>query len=71
MNDWLDDTLKPLVLGEALLVSGVEGLYRGWQASAAALGRTLSTGAERWQAAIRQMQAPVNFADILKSRTLP
>jgi hypothetical protein len=44
-------------------------LIRRWQASANALGK-LCIGPERWQAAFRQMQAPLNLAEILRSRTI-
>ena len=71
MNHWLNDTLQHLRLGEALMASGVDGLVRGLRAQADAIGE-LCTGAERWQAAIRQIQAPiqatVNLADILRAR---
>ncbi|MGO8828730.1 MAG: hypothetical protein ACLQT5_05745 [Steroidobacteraceae bacterium] len=70
MNHWLDNTWQHLQLGEALIASGVDGLVHGWQASTEALGK-LYPGAERWQAAIRQVQATtVNFADILRARNL-
>jgi hypothetical protein len=69
MSHWLDSTLNHLHLGEALVTGGVERLFEGWHSSAEVIGK-LCTGAERWQAAIRaQMQAPVNVAEILRSRT--
>jgi hypothetical protein len=68
VNHWLNDTLEHLKLGEALIAGGVEGLVHGLQAKAGAIGR-LCTGAERWQAAIRQIQAPLNLADIIRART--
>ena len=69
MNHCLDNTRQHLQLGEALIAGGVDGLVHGWQASTEALGK-LCTGAERWYAAIRQMQASsVNFADILRARS--
>ncbi len=69
MNEWwLDETFEPLEFGEALLQGGVEGLARGWQASTAFIGR-LCTGPERWHAALKQIQAPMNLADILRART--
>ena len=58
------------VIGEALIASGVDQLFRGWQASAEVIGK-VRTGANRWQAVIRQMQSSVNFADILRARALP
>jgi hypothetical protein len=68
MNHWLENPLDHLALGESLIASGVDGLVHGWQASTDALGKLCTTGAERWQAVIRQMQTPVNFADILRAR---
>ena len=71
MNHWLNDTLQHLQLGEALIATGVDGLVHGLRVQADALG-ALCTGAERWQTAIRQIQAPiqatVNLADILRAR---
>jgi len=71
MNHWLNDTLQHLQLGEALIAGGVDGLVHGLRAQADVIGE-LCTGAERWQAAIRQIQAPiqatVNLADILRAR---
>lgn len=64
---WFDKALEQLQLGESLIAGGVDGLYRGWQVSADMLGK-LCTGADRWHAAIRQMQATVNLADILRAR---
>jgi hypothetical protein len=69
MTHALEDVLNRLQLGEQLIAGGVESLVRGWQASTQALGK-LCTGAERWQAALRQMQAPVNLAEILRARTV-
>jgi hypothetical protein len=69
MNHALDSTLQQLPLGEALIASGVEGLFHTWQASTEVIGKLCAGGAERWQAAIRQFQAPVNLADILRART--
>jgi hypothetical protein len=69
MNHALDNALRPLQLGEALITAGVDELYRRWQASASAIGR-LCPAAERWQAVLRQMQAPINLAEILRARTL-
>ena len=65
MTHWLENTVHQLQLGEALIV---DGLYRGWQVPGAVLSK-LCTGAERWQAAIRQFQAPMNLAEILRART--
>ena len=69
MSHWLDNTLRHLQLGETLIPGAVEGLLRGWQAPANVIGK-LCTGAERWQAAIREMQTPLNLAEILRARTL-
>jgi len=69
VNHAFDSTLQHLHLGEALIASGVEGLYHTWQASTDIIGKLCAGGAERWQAAIRQFQAPVNLADILRART--
>jgi len=71
MSDWPDNPLQHLQLSEALIEGGVEGLFHGWQASTADFIGKLCTGAERWQTVIRQIQTPVNFADILRARTLP
>lgn len=70
MNNWLDNTLRHLQLGESLLADGVDGLCQGLQASTDVIGKLCTTGAERWQTVVRQMQAPVNFADILRARAL-
>jgi predicted amino acid racemase len=65
MSHWLDNTLQHLQVGEALI--------QGWQAPAADVIGRLHAGAERWQAAIRQMHATVNatvnLVDILRART--
>jgi hypothetical protein len=72
MSHWLDNTLQHLHVGEAMIAGGVEGLIHSWHAPAADMIGKLSAGAERWQAAIRQMQATatVNLVDILRARTL-
>jgi hypothetical protein len=73
MSHWLDNTLQHLQIGEALIAGGVEGLVHSWHAPAAQVIDKLHAGADRWQAAIRQMQATVNatvnLVDILRSRT--
>ncbi len=70
MKHWLDDTLQHLHFGEALIASSVEGLFKGWHGPAQVIGK-LRTGAERWQAAMRQIQeVPVNLAEILRARTI-
>jgi hypothetical protein len=75
MNNWLEHARKHLEQGEALIqmgeeliTSSVAVLFRDWQNPSIVIDK-LCTGAERWQAAIRQMQAPINVADILRSRT--
>jgi hypothetical protein len=75
MNHWLDNARKQIEQGEALIqmgeeliTSSVAALFRDWQNPAIVIDK-LCTGAERWQAAIRQMQAPITLADILRSRT--
>jgi hypothetical protein len=70
MNHWRANMWQPIEIGEALIASGVDGLFRGWQASAEVIGK-VRTGASRWQEVIRQMHSSVNFADILRSRALP
>lgn len=70
MTNSLENTLRQFELGEELIAEAVDVLVSGWQASTVALGK-LVTGAERWQAAIRQIQAPVNLAEILRARTVP
>jgi hypothetical protein len=69
MNHWLDETLQHIHYGEALIVGGVEDLlHHGRKAGTEAIG-LLRDGAERWHAMIREVQATVNFADILRGRT--
>jgi hypothetical protein len=75
MNNWLEYARKHIEQGEALIqmgeeliTSSVAALFRDWQNPSIVIDK-LCTGAERWQAAIRQMQAPINVADILRSRT--
>ncbi len=75
MNNWLEKTRRHIEqsealiqMGEELITSSVAALLRDWQNPSIVIDK-LCTGAERWQAAIRQMQAPINFADILRSRT--
>ncbi len=55
-------------MGEELITSSVAALFRDWQNPSIVIDK-LCTGAERWQAAIRQIQAPITLADILRSRT--
>jgi len=75
MDNWLEKTRKHIEQGEALIqmgeeliTSSVAALLRDWQNPSIVIDK-LCTGAERWQAAIRQIQAPINLADILRSRT--
>jgi hypothetical protein len=68
MDHWIDSTRRRLQIGEALLVGGVDGLFRGWKASTQVLGK-LRTGADRWHAAIREIHTQVSLADILRRRT--
>jgi hypothetical protein len=70
MNHWLDNTLERFQLRETLIASGVEGLFHGWHASTGVIGKLCTSGAERWQTAVRQIQAPMNLAEILRARTL-
>jgi hypothetical protein len=70
MAHGFDDSWRYGQIGEAFLVGGVDSLLSGWRAPAADVIGRLCTGGERWQAAIRQNQAPVNLADILRSRPL-
>jgi hypothetical protein len=75
MNNWLRDARRHIEQGEALMqmgeeliTSSVAALFRDWQNPSIVIDK-LCTGAERWQAAIRQIQAPITLADILRSRT--
>jgi hypothetical protein len=66
MNNELEDTRG---YGEALLIAGVESLFQGWKASTEMIGKLWDGGAERWQAANRQIQvASVDLAEILRAR---
>jgi hypothetical protein len=69
MGHTFENVLHQVQLGEELIAAGVDELFRRWQASTNAIGK-LCTGAERWQAVLRQMQAPVNLAEILRGRTI-
>jgi hypothetical protein len=69
MRHALNNVLNQLELGEELIADGIDVLVRRWQASATVIGK-LCTGAERWQAALRQIQAPMNLAEILRARTI-
>jgi hypothetical protein len=64
---WFDKALEQIQLGESLISGGVDGLYRGWKASAEVIDK-LRTGMDRWHAVLHEMQATVNLADILRAR---
>ena len=64
---WFDKAIEQLQFGESLISEGVDGLYRGWKVSAEAIGK-LCSDRDRWHAAIHEMQATVNLADILRAR---
>jgi hypothetical protein len=69
MNHWLDDMLQQIPFGEARIVGSVEELLdHGRKAGTEAIG-WLRDGADRWHTMIRQVQATVNLADILRART--
>jgi len=70
MNDVLYNTLRQhLQRGDAFIAGGVNALIHSWRASADVIGKLCSGDAERWHAAVRQIQAPLNFAEILRART--
>jgi hypothetical protein len=69
MHKTLYNTLQHLQRGDALITNGLNGLFQSWQASTEVIGKSCTGHAARWQAAIRQFQAPVNLADILRART--
>lgn len=71
MNHWLEDTWRHLQIGKTLSASGFDALVRGWRQTSTTVIGKLSTGAERWQATVRQIQASANFADALRERTNP
>lgn len=68
-QSWFDRALAQLQLGESLLAGGVDGLQRGWQVSAQAIGK-LCSAPDRWHQKIHEIQATVNLADILRARTV-
>jgi hypothetical protein len=68
MEHAFENLMHRLQLGEELLGAGAEELFRRWRASTQAIGK-LCAGTDRWQAAFRQMQAPINLAEILRART--
>jgi hypothetical protein len=73
MSYALGKVLHPLQIGEELIADGIGALVKHWQASTTVIGK-LCTGADRWQAALRQIQTqlttPVNLPEILRSRTI-
>jgi hypothetical protein len=69
MNDVFYKTLQHLHRGDVLITNGVNGLIHSWKASTEVIGKLCTGHAERWQATIRKIQAPVNLAEILRSRT--
>jgi hypothetical protein len=77
MKRAFDTVLHQLQAGEELIAAGVDQLSRRWQASATFIGK-LCAETDRWQSALRKMQAPVNktqapinLAEILRARTAP
>jgi hypothetical protein len=71
MQTWLDQTRQHIAKGENFISSNVSALFRGWQPLIlpAVVIDTLCTGAERWQAAARQVEPSEGLADILRART--
>ena len=67
MNHAFDNVMHQMQLGEELIAAGVDELFRRWQASVTVIGK-LCAETDRWQAVLRQMQAPVNLAEILRAR---
>ena len=68
MNHALDNVMHQVQLGEELIAAGVDELFRRWQASVTVIGK-LCAETDRWHAVLRQMQSPVNLAEILRART--
>ena len=69
MSHTFENVLHQVQLGEELIAAAVDDLIGRWQASVTVIGK-LCKETDRWQAAIRQMQAPVSLADILRARTV-
>jgi hypothetical protein len=71
MQHWIDHTRQQLAKGETFLSNSVSALLRGWQPliMPALVIDTLCTGAERWQAAARQVEPSEGLADILRARS--
>ena len=68
MNHAFENILHQVQLGEELIAGQVDELYRRWQASVTVIGK-LCAETDRWHAVFRQIQAPVNLAEILRGRT--
>ena len=69
MSHTFENVMHQVQLGEELIAAAVDELFSRWQASTNAIGK-MCTGAERWQAVFRQIQAPINLAEILRARTI-
>jgi hypothetical protein len=69
MSHTYENVMQQLQLGEELIAAAVDELVGRWQASVTVIGK-LCAETDRWQAALRQMQAqaPINLADILRAR---
>ena len=70
MNHAFENVMHQVQLGEELIACGVDELFRRWQASVTVIGK-LCAETDRWHAVFRQMQSPVNLAEILRRRTAP
>lgn len=70
MNHAFENVLHQVQLGEELIAAGVDELFRRWQASVTVIGK-LCAETDRWQAVLRQIQTPVNLAEILRARATP
>jgi hypothetical protein len=70
MSHTYENVMQQLQLGEELIAAAVDELVGRWQASVTVIGK-LCAETDRWQAALRQMQAqaPINLADILRARS--
>jgi hypothetical protein len=70
MSHTYENVMQQLQLGEELIAAAVDELIGRWQASVTVIGK-LCAETDRWQAALRQMQAqaPINLADILRARS--
>lgn len=67
MSHTYENVMQQLQLGEELIAAAVDELIGRWQASVTVIGK-LCAETDRWHAALRQMQAPINLADILRAR---